>query len=136
MGQHWKCINIDKQESLAVEGKWAEFGWTTTLEEIAILGSGNSWAGDRIMVLGDDTYLFPPGILTKREEKESSYDMLNWPEVYESGFDWSIKDGKNTTIIRNFNSREYITDRLFPCESTFLVFATPPSHRQSLFRIG
>ncbi|PVG01475.1 hypothetical protein CPB86DRAFT_871196 [Serendipita vermifera] len=115
MGQYWKLINIDRQECLdGVGGKWAEFGFSTTLDDIAILASGNAWAGDRIMVLGEYSYLFPPGILTEGEEEESSQNMLRWTEVYEKDFNWSIEDGKNTTVVRNFNSREYITDRLFP----------------------
>jgi hypothetical protein len=111
MGQYWQLINIDKREKIPLNGwKWGEFYINFPYEAIQCLAWGNSWSGDRILLLGDCAYCFPPGVLKETELEELNPDKLDFPYItrYEP-FKWP-----RNVALRNLNSREYITDQLFP----------------------
>jgi hypothetical protein len=124
MGQYWKLINIDRKEILeGIDGKWAAMFVTATQTDIHILASDNSWAGDRIILIGDSASYFPPGILTAKEGELDATDIQKFRVTSSCNMtvDWMPSSGEHTVVVRNFNAREYITDRLFPRKSAFLV---------------
>jgi hypothetical protein len=123
MGQFFQLINIDKEEKLdEICGKWPELQWGINQRMIHVLALGNPWAGDRIMVIGSDADYFPPGILT--EEEEEDLDAYKCIEEFRTArrkgpVNRTFLSGEEAVVLRNLNSREYITDRLFPCKLTF-----------------
>ncbi|PVG01476.1 hypothetical protein CPB86DRAFT_812430 [Serendipita vermifera] len=120
MGQYWELINIDKRERLPLfRGKWDEDYSSPTQYDIDILAPGERWAGDRIILIGDYADSFPPGIFTEEEAEE--IDPTERLECIDIPGGWwtdpPFGAGNDTIALRNLNSHEYITDRLFPCSS-------------------
>ncbi|KAK0484289.1 hypothetical protein EDD18DRAFT_706952 [Armillaria luteobubalina] len=75
MGQYWRLINIDKFEDL---GHWGKLG-EAFLNEYKLGGAiallAGSWAGCRIMCIGDYATDCPPNVLTPEEATEiNPYD--------------------------------------------------------------
>jgi hypothetical protein len=101
--------------------KWGEIYLDLSCDDIKCLAQGNSWAGDRIILLGDYAHCFPPGVLNESEAEELYADKLDFPGItsYEP-FSWP-KETQNVAL-RNLSSREYITDRLFPGTSHLVHF--------------
>jgi hypothetical protein len=83
MGQYWKVINLDRDETMGVWGKLGECLFDTT-PSMLILFLGvptspitssshsrgqpiGSWAGDRIICIGDYAEDYPPDLLTAGE---------------------------------------------------------------------
>jgi hypothetical protein len=119
MGQYWELLNIDTREKLIFSSllKWGEMYLALSCDAIKCLASGNSWAGDRIVLIGDYAVELPPGVLSEEEEREQDKPGYTDTSGYEP-FNWPTEAGK--VAIRNLNSREYITDRLFPGMSPFV----------------
>ncbi|SJL16509.1 uncharacterized protein ARMOST_20035 [Armillaria ostoyae] len=69
MGQYWKIVNIDRREHLGHWGKLGEFFEAHDSLDIILLLAG-SWAGCRIMCLGDYMINCPPNVLTSEELAE------------------------------------------------------------------
>ncbi|KAJ4477623.1 hypothetical protein C8R41DRAFT_904738 [Lentinula lateritia] len=95
MGQYWRIMNIDNEESTGSLGKLGEFFWYSESQIISSLktppvipssfltSSGifeekskkrklktSSWAGGRIILLGDYAGALPKGLLTDAEKKQ------------------------------------------------------------------
>jgi hypothetical protein len=123
MVQFWSIINIDKEEGwdeIAGNAKWGELYFFFSQCDLYTLASGNRWAGDRIMLMGDHTEFFPPGILTVEEAKDldvTEFDVFHIS--CEVPVNKVFSSGENTIALRNLNSREYITNRLFPGKSSY-----------------
>jgi hypothetical protein len=117
MGQYWDLINLDKEERLeGVYGKWSDLYFHVTQTDIHVLASDNPWAGDGIILRAYDTSYFPPGVLTEEDDDLNRIGLRNFRNVSYADVtvDWMPSDGENTIVLRNFNAREYITNRLFP----------------------
>jgi hypothetical protein len=117
MGQYWRLINLDKEEKLQeVDGEWFDLYVTATQTDIHIIASNNSWAGDRIMLRDYEAGYFPPGVLTEEDEDLNRIGLRNFHNVScnDVTVDWIPSNGESMIVLRNFNAREYITDRLFP----------------------
>ncbi|KAK0476333.1 hypothetical protein IW261DRAFT_1490744 [Armillaria novae-zelandiae] len=121
MGQYWRLVNIDKREDL---GHWGKLGEAFLDEDklggaIALLAS--SWAGCRIMCIGDYTTDCPPNVLTSEEVAEINacdtedwdsddesaptfYDFTRWFEVIRS--DGSIN--MRGMVLRNLTKHVYV----------------------------
>ncbi|PBK94369.1 hypothetical protein ARMGADRAFT_1011915 [Armillaria gallica] len=87
MGQSWKLVNIDKREDLGHWGKLGEF-FNDDLSEVLALLAG-SWAGCRIMCIGDYLEECPPNVLTSEEVAEITsyeYDDDSSPTLYDFTF--------------------------------------------------
>jgi hypothetical protein len=124
MGQYWRLINLDKQEQLEeVYGEWSELYTDATQTNLHVLASDKPWAGDRIMLRAYETAYFPPGVLTEEDENLNRIGLRKFRVVSYGNVnvDWMPSNGENTIVLRNLNAREYITDRLFPRKSAFLV---------------
>ncbi|KAK0220857.1 hypothetical protein EDD85DRAFT_1028711 [Armillaria nabsnona] len=69
MGQYWIIVNIDRREHLGNWGKLSEsFEARDSLDIIFLLA--DSWAGCRIICLGDYMIKCPPNVLTSEELAE------------------------------------------------------------------
>jgi hypothetical protein len=133
MGQSWEIINIDKREKMLLVSrcKWGEIYLGFPYDAIQCLARGNSWAGDRIILIGDYAFCFPPGVMNEGEKKDLDADNLDLPGItsYEP-FSWP-RQTRNVAL-RNLNSREYITDHLFPGTLLFVHFLPHRSCRRIL----
>ncbi|KAK0184332.1 hypothetical protein F5146DRAFT_988094 [Armillaria mellea] len=69
MGQYWTIVNIDRREHLGNWGKLGEFFEARGSLDIIFL-LADSWAGCRIMCLGDYMIDCPPNVLTSEEFAE------------------------------------------------------------------
>ncbi|KAK0437361.1 hypothetical protein EV421DRAFT_1828658 [Armillaria borealis] len=65
MGQYWKLVNIDRREHLGHLGKLGEIFYDDFNAVMALLAG--SWAGCRIMCIGDYMRECPPNVLTSEE---------------------------------------------------------------------
>ncbi|PBK68030.1 hypothetical protein ARMSODRAFT_292383 [Armillaria solidipes] len=65
MGQSWRLVNIDRREHLGDWGKLGEVFYDDFNEVMALLAG--SWAGCRIMCIGDYMRECPPNVLTSEE---------------------------------------------------------------------
>ncbi len=73
MGQYWRLVNIDRGEDLGHWGKLGEAFHNNSRDVMALLAG--SWAGCRIMCIGDYTSDCPPNVLTSDEVAEiNTYD--------------------------------------------------------------
>ncbi|PBK68027.1 hypothetical protein ARMSODRAFT_958548 [Armillaria solidipes] len=68
MGQHWELVNIDRRERLSLGGKLDEIFYDDFRDIMALLAG--SWAGCRIMCIGDYMRECPPNVLTSEEVSE------------------------------------------------------------------
>ncbi|PVF94260.1 hypothetical protein CPB86DRAFT_818148 [Serendipita vermifera] len=66
MGQEFVLINLDKWEASSRGGKWLELLWEGNFRlidlQILVPGVKGSWAGDRIILYGEYSEEFPPGV--------------------------------------------------------------------------
>lgn len=123
MGQYWTILNLDKRERLE-GGKLGEdlfsnaygdlFTWLFISLRKDAVNPTWSWAGDRIIYLGDYADDCPEGLLTEDEEKE-----LNHPD-YTGLYDFAAQRYKNAShwdvrklprppwVLRNLTRHEYV----------------------------
>ncbi|KAK0214386.1 hypothetical protein IW262DRAFT_1405821 [Armillaria fumosa] len=106
MGQYWNLINIDRRESLDHMGKLGEVFWRDYTAVMALLAG--SWAGCRIMCIGDYAEGCPSNVLTSEEVAE-----INRPTFY--GFTCRYKEIRPTEwvdlrgkILRNLTKHVYV----------------------------
>jgi len=132
MGQYWKVINLDKRQTLGHWGKLGEFlfspspSWLVELlarpmEPLDTSTRGvncvGSWAGDRIICVGDYIDDYPKCMLTKSEAKVLRETNLcdfaseHYEELHPSGFTFPRSAAFSTDriwILRNLSKRQYV----------------------------
>jgi hypothetical protein len=115
MGQYFMLINLDKGYRRFL-GKFGElYLWTKVAMYLYDKDPQYSWAGDRLILLGDYARDFPTGVLTPFEDK------------FEPRFEWvsGFPDPRRgdlyseTSVLRNLCTREYIRADLFPGAATW-----------------
>jgi hypothetical protein len=113
MGQYWVLINIDKKEK-SYWGKFGEFYFSTGISAYLCgpdAKSSTSWAGDRLILVGDYADDIPAGIA----EDNDTQDMFTYtggdPTSRSHRWDCHYEE---TSVLRNLCTREYIRADLFP----------------------
>ena len=138
MGQYWKVINLDKRQTLGHWGKLGEFlfspspSWLVELlarpmEPLDTSTRGvncvGSWAGDRIICVGDYIDDYPKCMLTKSETKVLRETNLcdfaseHYEELHPSGFTFPRSAAFSTDriwILRNLSKRQYVAPMFSP----------------------
>lgn len=129
MGQYWVFANLDKKQTSGHLGKLGEFYgsevptsimWLLAIPSKPItadLESGDprfgSWAGDRVICLGDYAHSMPDGVLTEAEKTSSiasspyshisAYKEIELYQanrlIYPNGYDW---------VLRNLTKKEFV----------------------------
>jgi hypothetical protein len=111
MGQYWRLINIDKRQRMNL-GKFGESYFDTgTSAYLCDPDVRSSWAGDRLILIGDYAQDIPAGIATD----DDTQDMF----TYEGGNSTRLAYPphcyyRETSALRNLCTREYIRADLFP----------------------
>ncbi|KAK0476351.1 hypothetical protein IW261DRAFT_419701 [Armillaria novae-zelandiae] len=106
MGQYWQLVNIDKRERLGHMGKLGEAFWCDFTDVMALLAG--SWAGCRIMCIGDSAEGCPPNVLTSEEITEINRSTFyrftcRYKEIRSTG--WVDLRRK---VLRNLTKHVYI----------------------------
>lgn len=113
MGQHFMLLNLDKNQKVEI-GKFGEGYSDTNLS--AYLCSQHSWAGDRLILLGDEAKDIPAGVEEDSDpEYGCTYHGPNHSTKPRCGRIYGYGKGK---VLRNICTREYIREDLFPCKHT------------------
>jgi hypothetical protein len=144
MGQYWQLINLDKRQTFGHWGKLLEFihssepstvvpyltipitALPASVENSHLIGS---WAGDRIICVGDyvDSYL-PDGMLTEDEINEAgeknvyevareytevtSFDLPRLPDAFGHDRVW---------VLRNLSKREFVRNNALGDKTTNIL---------------
>jgi hypothetical protein len=113
MGQYWVLINIDKKQK-SYWGKFGEFYFSTRISSYLCgpdAESSTSWAGDRLIFIGDYADDIPAGIVEDNDTRDmftyAGGDSTHRP--YRSNYNY-----EETSALRNLCTREYIRADLFP----------------------
>lgn len=121
MGQEFVLINLDKWEASSRGGKWLELLWEGNFRlidlQILVPGVKGSWAGDRIILYGEYSEEFPPGVPPRKFvdptiDPDTPLECIRtvrkviWPQ--------EPNNEEHIIAVRNLSAREYFTSRLFP----------------------
>jgi hypothetical protein len=125
MGQYWRLINLDKRQAFENWGKLGQYLFSSdperilpylilpSLSEVRYLDDSSrerflqaikavSWAGDRIICIGDYIEDYPPDMLSDIEEKETqeliSFDTLDGEFTRKQEL-WGVVNSKYTPPI-------------------------------------
>lgn len=119
MGQLFMLINLDKNERVAI-GKFGESYFDTQLSAYLCNQDPNhSWAGDRLILVGDYAHDIPAGVEEEHDsEYACTYDGPNSSTTPRYHYYHSYDKSK---VLRNICTREYIRSDLFPGQHTILA---------------
>ena len=112
MGQYFVILNIDRNYRI----HFHTFGEDYRGSPLAHCLNLNSWAGDRLILLGDYTEDFPAGIKQIGDSEEAFEYRDRQGNGVRGGYSCDSSYSE-TSILRNLCSREYIKAELFPCKS-------------------
>jgi hypothetical protein len=121
MGQHWTLINIDKCREVELT-KFGEFYTDMDVSPYLRDDRQYSWAGDRVILLGVSTEDIPAGIIEDNDTQDIPAGIIednDTPDRFASNDNaastFYCRGGyKNTSVLRNLCTREYIRADLFP----------------------
>lgn len=113
-------INLDKNQRIEI-GKFGEGYLDTKLSSyLCNQGPEHSWAGDRLILLGDEAKDIPSGV---EEDSDPQYGC-----TYHGPNDTTkprcLYRYDEGMVLRNICTREYIRSDLFPCEHASLANLT------------
>ncbi len=149
MGQYWQLINLDKRQTFGNRGKLGEYlftGWPKSIVPYLVLPALSevrnsdddgarlrilqaikavSWAGDRIICIGDYTKKLPPDMLSDIEETqeniwevaESGYTSPEDIEQYREFIDYKIP---TSWVLRNLSEHTYVRAEAVALDPDFI----------------
>ena len=156
MGQYWQLINLDKRQTFGIWGKFEQYLFDSdpdrivpylilpSLSEVCLDSSSQerflqaikavSWAGDRIIYIGDGIEApYPLGMLSDIEEKETeektpygNQELWEVAEKYTSPKDvkpyLKVIDYNIPTswVLRNLSKHTYVCDEAVALHSDFI----------------
>ncbi|KAK0184341.1 hypothetical protein F5146DRAFT_1075276 [Armillaria mellea] len=106
MGQSWHIVNIDRRENLGHLGQLGEAFWCDLTDVMALLAG--SWAGGRIICIGDYAIGCPFNVLTSEEAKEinrSTFYRLTFRYKEITPMEWVDLQGM---VLRNLTKHVYV----------------------------
>lgn len=118
MGQDFMLVNLDRNERVDIGKLGASYLDTELSAYLCNQNPEHSWAGDRLILLGDYSWDIPAGI---EEDYDPEYGCAyvgpsdsTMPQDCHDSYDKS-------KALRNICTREYIRSDLFPGERTLLA---------------
>jgi hypothetical protein len=110
MGQYFIIINIDKRQRVDI-AKFGEGYFDAQISgHLCDADVQTSWAGDRLILIGDYAQDIPAGI----KEESDTINMFTYDGDFTSPYVIMRDSYSKTSVLRNLCTREYIRADLFP----------------------